>query len=151
MESYVPSRIGVLGVSNFALPEFKTLYEAAIHKPEIVQNRFQEENGYDLEIRAFLQEKGVIYQAFSLLKANSEVRSSELVERVATELQVVKEIAFYLLVLGLGKISIVNGTTSEEHMKIDLERITAILEDPQRVQDLVGYLGEFESLLRKSS
>ncbi|EHK26500.1 uncharacterized protein TRIVIDRAFT_52445 [Trichoderma virens Gv29-8] len=147
MESYVPTRIGVLGVSNFALPAFQKLYEAAAIKPEIVQNRFQEDNGHDYEIREFLQKNGVIYQGFSLLKANSVARNSELVQRVATHFKVAKEVAFYLLFLGLGKVAIVNGTTSKEHMRVDLDKITSVLEDKQTLHDLVGYQKEFEKLL----
>ncbi|KAJ8131847.1 hypothetical protein O1611_g1776 [Lasiodiplodia mahajangana] len=149
MESYVPKHIGVLGVSNFGLSELKNLYEAATVKPEIVQNRFQEQNGYDHEIRAYLQEKGIIYQGFSLLKANSDLRSSEVVQRVAAEFGVAKEIAFYLLVLGLGKFSIVNGTTNEDHMRMDLDKISDILGNSDKVKVLIKYLAEFEHLLSK--
>ncbi|RYP57806.1 hypothetical protein DL769_009256 [Monosporascus sp. CRB-8-3] len=149
MESYVPERVGALGVSNFGLPEFKNLYEAATVKPEIVQNRFQEQNGYDHEIRAYLQEKGIIYQGFSLLKANSDLQSSEVVQRVAAEFGVVKEIAFYLLVLGLGKFSILNGTTNEDHMRMDLDKISDILTNSDKVKALIKYLAEFKQLLSR--
>jgi len=151
MESYVPARVGVLGVSNFALPAFQKLYEAAAIKPEIVQNRFEEENGHDHEIREFMQKKDIIYQGFSLLKENSAVRNSELMQRVAAHFKVAKEVAFYLLFLGLGKIAIVNGTTSKEHMRVDLENIKSILQDKQALRDLVGYLEEFEQLLRQDA
>ncbi|KFG77964.1 hypothetical protein MANI_004594 [Metarhizium anisopliae] len=44
MESFVSSRVGVLGVSNSSRAALEKLYAAATVKPEIVQSRFQEEN-----------------------------------------------------------------------------------------------------------
>ncbi|EFY84298.1 aldo-keto reductase (AKR), putative [Metarhizium acridum CQMa 102] len=148
MESFVPSRVGVLGVSNFGRAALQKLYAAATVKPEIVQNRFQAENGYDGEIREYLGTTGVVYQAFSLLKANREIRSSELVARVAERFHTERETAFYVLVLGLGRVSIVNGTTSEAHMEMDLAKIAELLGDQQAVSDLTEYLVEFKQLLR---
>lgn len=148
-ESYVPSRVGVLGVSNFPLPDLERLYDAATVKPEIVQNRFHEKNGYNIPLRAFLERKGGVYQAFSLLKANKEVLASDVVARLAGRFSLQKEVAFYLLVLGLGNISIVNGTTSEEHMQTDLQKVKELLENEDNVKELKSYLGDFEALLQE--
>ncbi|KID97612.1 NADP-dependent oxidoreductase domain protein, partial [Metarhizium majus ARSEF 297] len=123
MESFVPSRVGVLGVSNSSRAALEKLYTAATVKPEVVQNRFQEENEYDADIREYLDKTGIVYQVFSLLKANQEIRSSELVARVAERFYTVGEIVFYMLVLGSGKVSIA-------------------------ASDLTEYLAEFKQLLR---
>lgn len=135
MESFVPSlvgglacwRVGVLGVSNSSRAALEKLYTAATVKPEVVQNRFQEENEYDADIREYLDKTGIVYQVFSLLKANQEIRSSELVARVAERFYTVGEIAFYMLVLGLGKVSIVNGTTSDAQ-EMDLSGLQSFWE-----------------------
>jgi len=147
-ESYVPARISTLGVSNFPLPAFEKLYDAATIKPEIVQNRFNANRGYDVPLRNYLAEKGIIYQAFALLKPpNKDIISSEVVARFSKEFNVAKEVGFYLLVLGLGKISIVNGTTSEEHMKVDIEKVQKLLGDEKTVEAIKVYLSEFEAKL----
>lgn len=147
MESFVPSRVGVLGVSNSSRADLEKLYAAATAKPEIVQNRFQEENEYDADIREYLDKMGIVYQALSLLKANQGIRSSELVARVAKRFYTEREIAFDMLVLGLCKVPIVNGTTSEAQER-DLVRIAELLGDQQAVSDLTEYLAEFKQLLR---
>lgn len=146
-ESFVPDRIGVLGVSNFPLPAFEKLFHQATIKPEIVQNRFHEKNGYDTGLREFLEKNGVLYQAFHLLKANKAVISSDLVARFSEQFSVEKEIGFYLLVLSLGKVSVVNGTTSEANMLKDIETANRILGEEQSVNAIKSYVGEFEDLL----
>lgn len=127
MESFVPSRVGGLGVSNSSRAALEKLYAAATVKPEIVQSRLQEEKEYDADVREYLDKTGIVYQAFSLLKANQEIRSSELVARVAERFYTEREIAFYMLVLGLGKVSIVNGTTSEAR-EMDLSGLQSFWE-----------------------
>lgn len=147
-ESYVPDRVGVIGVSNFSLPVLEKLYDAAVVKPAIVQNRFYEKNGYDKPLREFIARRGgIVYQAFFLLKASKEVIASDVVARLAARFDIQKELAFYLLVLGLGNVSIVNGTTSETHMQMDLKKVDEILGSSDTVDEVKSYLGEFEALL----
>ncbi|QLI69706.1 uncharacterized protein G6M90_00g058870 [Metarhizium brunneum] len=141
MESFVPLRVGVLGVSNSSRAALEKLYAAATVKPEI------EENEYDANIREYLDKTGIVYQAFSLLQANQEIRSSELVARVAERFYTKREIAFCMLVLGLGKVSIVNGTTSEAR-EMDLARIAELLGGQQAMADLTEHLAEIKQLLR---
>jgi len=151
-ESYVPARISTLGVSNFPLSAFEKLYNASSIKPEVVQNRFNANRGFDLPLRNFLAQKGVIYQAFGLLKPpNKDIISSELVARFCKEFEVEKELAFYLLVLGLGRISIVNGTTNEEHMQVDVQKFKELLGDQKNVEAIEAYLTEFEAKLLEFS
>ncbi|KID75276.1 NADP-dependent oxidoreductase domain protein, partial [Metarhizium brunneum ARSEF 3297] len=130
MESFVPLRVGVLGVSNSSRAALEKLYAAATVKPEI-----------------YLDKTGIVYQAFSLLQANQEIRSSELVARVAERFYTKREIAFCMLVLGLGKVSIVNGTTSEAR-EMDLARIAELLGGQQAMADLTEHLAEIKQLLR---
>ncbi|KAI5865378.1 Aldo/keto reductase [Durotheca rogersii] len=148
-ETFVPDRIGALGASNFSLPAFEKLYDAAKVKPQIVQNRFDEDSGYDIGLRAFLKPRGVIYQTFSLLRGNRELLASGVVGRLATQYYIPKEVALCLLTLGLGNLSIVNGTTDEEHMRIDVETIDRLLGDEDAVLVLKSYMQDFEDLIKE--
>ncbi|KAI8945581.1 Aldo/keto reductase [Xylaria longipes] len=121
-ESLVPDRVGVLGVSNFLLPDLEKLFDEATVKPEI---------------------------AFAVLKANKEAISSDIVTCLADRFSIQKETAFYILVLGLGRMSVINGTTSEEHMKTDLEKVKELLENQDHVREIKSYLGDFEALLQE--
>ncbi|OKL63120.1 hypothetical protein UA08_01254 [Talaromyces atroroseus] len=150
-ETYVPQRIGVLGVSNFDLPALEKLYEASTIKPEVVQNRFQGSNGYDAELRDYLGQKGIVYQAFSVLKSSEEIIMSDLVARFSEQFDVPKEVGFYLLVIGLGNVSIVDGTTNKEHMQIDLKKVTEILGSRLAVEAMQVYMDDFKSLLSEAS
>lgn len=67
--------------------------------------------------------------------------------RVAESFYTEREIAFYMLVLGLSKMSIVNGTTSEAR-ETDLVRIAKLLGDQQAMADLTEHLAEIKQLLR---
>jgi diketogulonate reductase-like aldo/keto reductase len=146
-EEYVPHRIGALGVSNIELPLFRSIYDAVTVKPQVVQNRFWREMGYDIDLREYLASKGVIYQAYHLLKANQEILSSDILASIAAKLNISKQLAFYMLVLGLGKVSILNGTTSEVHMTEDIMGMECILKDAEKLDVLKGFLPAFEALL----
>ncbi|KID89755.1 NADP-dependent oxidoreductase domain protein [Metarhizium guizhouense ARSEF 977] len=133
-------------LSAYEEPSVGIAIEEAL-KSGVKRESLFEENEYDADIREYLDKTGIAYQAFSLLKANQEIRSSELVARVAGRFHTEREIAFYMLVLGLGKVSIVNGTMSEAQ-ELDLVRIAELLGDQQAVSDLTECLAEFKQLLR---
>ena len=120
-ETYVPHRIRHLGISNVPVPILKSLYTEVAIKPTVVQNRFTSHTRYEGELRKFCAEKGIVYQAFGVLKQNPTLLSSEPVKGVATELRVDGEIALYLLVMGLGDVSVLNGTKTEARMKAGLD------------------------------
>ncbi|KAK8086997.1 NADP-dependent oxidoreductase domain-containing protein [Apiospora phragmitis] len=114
LEAYVPDRIRHLGIANASpgivehllLPpeEAQGTPEWAVGvRPSVAQNRFHRETGHDL------------------VKKSAVV--SDLVARVPG---VSRETAFYALVLGLRGTSVLDGTTSEEHMRADLEGIKQI-------------------------
>ena len=46
---------------------------AAGVKPAVLQNRFYADSGYDVELRAFCKENGVVYQSFWTLTANRDI------------------------------------------------------------------------------
>ena len=124
LETYVPHQISTLGISNVDLATLQKLYDAAEVKPAAVQNRFAPETGYDTPVRKFCEEHGIVYQPWGVLWSNPMLLKSDTIAAVATELDVGKELALYLCVLSLGKVSMLNGTTKEETMKTDLEALS---------------------------
>src|SRR5258708_918177 len=70
-------RTRVLGVSNVSLRHLKQMVAAHGEAPAFVQNRCYARLGWDREVRAFCREHRIVYQGFSLLTANQEVRSEE--------------------------------------------------------------------------
>ena len=106
-----------LGISNVNLGQLQELYEKALVKPTFVQNRCYAQLGWDKEIRQFCTQKGLIYQGFSLLTANSFVLPQ--VQHLAarfnkTPMQIVFRFTMQIGILPL------TGTTNSTHMKEDL-------------------------------
>ncbi|KAI1308850.1 putative aldo-keto reductase [Xylaria venustula] len=149
LESYVPEKVRQLGVSNTTLAQLQTLYEAATIKPVIVQNRFYRETGYDFQLRAFCKDHGIVYQAFWMVKNNPDVLESAIIASVAQTFGVEKELAFYLMVLCLGDLQVLDGTTKTERMIADLKAITDILGNDEKWQSLQPSAIVFKKLLWK--
>jgi diketogulonate reductase-like aldo/keto reductase len=128
LEQYVPSEIRNLGVSNCNLFTLMDLYERARIKPAVVQNRFYPNTKFDIGVRQFCKERGIIYQSFWTLSANpSLVRSNE-VGSLANALNISQQSALYCLVLGLGNTIILNGTKSVPHMQEDWKAVEKVKE-----------------------
>ena len=121
LETYVPHRIRNLGISNTDLPTLRALCKAATVKPAVVQNRFFPQTHYDVPLRRFCEENGIIYQSFWTLTGNPQLLKSTVVAEVAKMIGVSKEVSLYLCVMGLGKVVVLNGTTNEKRMSEDLE------------------------------
>lgn len=121
MESLVDAGgVRQLGISNcYQVTELKGLYDSALHKPGVVQNRFYEETGYDREIRAFCRDRGILYQSFWTLTANPHVLSHPAVTGLASKYgKAPAQILFrYLTQNGVVPLT---GTRSETHMREDL-------------------------------
>ena len=151
LETYVPHRIRNLGVSNTDLPTLRALYEAATVKPAVVQNRFFSRTHYDVPLRRFCEENGIIYQSFWTLTGNPQLLESKVVKQVAQVVGVSKEVGLYLCVMGLGKIVVLNGTTSEERMSEDLDGLRLWEEwyriDESNQQNWQGYMNMFEKTI----
>jgi diketogulonate reductase-like aldo/keto reductase len=142
-ESFVPDVIHNLGISNCPLPVLKALCSSTEIKikPAVVQNRFYPDEDYDVELRSFARENDIIYQSFWTLTANPELVQSEPVQRLSDKAGISVAAALYALVMSLGKVSVLDGTKSEVHMKEDLELTSKIEkfsgEHHQEWQDLV--------------
>jgi len=149
LEQYVPDKIRRLGVSNINLSQLRKLYDAVDVKPVIVQNRFFQGTAYDLGVRSFCQDHGITYQPFWMLKHNPDLLNSALLGSVARRLDVEKEVAFYVLLLSLGNIQVLDGTTRTDRMEMDLQAVAAVFGDSEKVKELAPFVGDFKKLLWK--
>lgn len=120
-ESRVPHQIRSLGISNTNLSTLTAIFEHSTVKPALVQNRFYSATRHDGPVRAFCEEKGIVYQSFWTLTGNPGLLKSDAVKDAAKELDVSREVALYLCVMGLGNVSVLNGTTNAQRMRADLE------------------------------
>lgn len=126
LESYVPYSVRHLGISNVTINGLRALMMSASIKPAVVQNPWCRQTGYAIELREFCMEQGIIFQAFWTLSANSFFMLHEYVLKLADSAGVSNPAAAYSLILGLGNISILDGTTSETHMREDLAGIETV-------------------------
>lgn len=120
LEQHVPHDVHALGISNIDARALKILYEAAVVKPIVVQNRFHALSRWDSEVRMYCEEKSMVYQSFWTLTANSLLLKSDVVSNVAQAVGVTRAAALYLCVLGLGNVSVLNGTTNKQRMTEDI-------------------------------
>lgn len=120
LESYVPSKIRTLGISNVTLPVLSALYDAADIKPHVVQNRFYPDTSYDVALREYCRQKGIVYESFWTLTGNPQLLKSKSVGTLAEAVGVTPQIALYALVVALDVV-VLNGTKSSDRMVEDLE------------------------------
>lgn len=123
LEQYVPGEIHNLGISNCNLFTLMELYERARIKPAVVQNRFYANSKYDIGLRKFCQERGIIYQSFWTLTANPALLKASETRQLMSQLGISSAAALYCLVLGLGGTSVLNGTTKPQNMQNDWKAV----------------------------
>jgi len=87
---------------------------------QIVQNRFYPATGYDTGLRGYCKENGIVYQSFWTLSGNPHILGSRVLMNVANRIGATVEGTFYRFCVQEG-ITVLDGTTSEEHMQEDLE------------------------------
>jgi len=115
-----------IGISNFyQLEDVQWLYEHARIKPKVLQNRFYPETNHDAELRSFCKAQGIEYQSFWTLTANEHAIHSPPALEIAQERGVSPEVLFYAFCMAIG-ISPLDGSTSEEHMREDMELMDRI-------------------------
>jgi len=104
-----------------------------------VQNRFYADTYYDVELRTWCQEKGIIYQSFWTLSANPHILHSPIMQAIANTYGKSVEQIFYRYVTQKGIIPL-NGTTSTQHMKEDLSifELTLDSESIQKIDRLLN-------------
>jgi diketogulonate reductase-like aldo/keto reductase len=124
--SYVPHKIRALGISNTSYAILESLYNEMPIKPVVVQNRFYADTNWEVPLRRFCRERGIVFQSFWTFTGNPRMMRTKPVIDLATELSIlgVKDaevVSLYALVLGLGNVTVLDGTTKFERMKADLE------------------------------
>jgi diketogulonate reductase-like aldo/keto reductase len=121
-ESFVEARKVIhIGLSNcYDVKYLQRLYEDAIIKPSVLQNRFYSDSDYDRDIRAFCEDKSIAYQSFWTLTANPDIINSRLVKQLAQKYQKTPQQIFFKFVRHQ-KIIPLTGTTSDKHMIEDLQ------------------------------
>jgi len=110
----------MIGVSNITAAQLAQLCDQAKVKPMVVQNRCFAALGWDRAVREICQTNGIIYQGFSLLTANREVLGASEIHAVARRLNATIAQVIFRFVMQIGMLPL-TGTTSEQHMKEDLE------------------------------
>jgi diketogulonate reductase-like aldo/keto reductase len=132
-------RTRLLGVSNVSLRQLEQM--AAVHSeiPAFVQNRCYARLGWDREVRAFCDERKIIYQGFSLLTANLEVLHDPSVKALAARVRVTPAQAVFAFARSVGMLPL-TGTSSAEHMKRDLAslQVELALEEVREIEGLAS-------------
>ena len=149
MESFVDEgTVHSLGISNcYDYDTFTTLYDMALHKPKVLQNRFYADSDFDTDLRKFCKEKDVFYQSFWTLTANREALASPTVEELAHSKNLTPQTLMFAFLMSLGYVTPLSGTTSKEHMAQDvavMERLQGgevFFESEEELRTMAQYLG----------
>jgi diketogulonate reductase-like aldo/keto reductase len=121
-----------IGISNcYRLAMLERLHRSARIKPELLQNRFHAESGYDREIRAFCRDQGMIYQSFWTLTANPHVLAHRAVQAPAAKYRRTPAQVLFRALTQEGIVPL-TGTTSETHMREDLAIFEFALSEAER-------------------
>lgn len=116
-----------IGVSNVSLQQLSQLVRTAEIVPAFVQNRCYATAGWDRAIRLFCRTHGIVYQAFSLVTANTRALALPVFQRIVARTgkspaQIVFRFALELDMLPL------TGPTQLEHMRDDVHLLDFALE-----------------------
>lgn len=125
--------VGVLGVSNVSAGQVQRLLDFARVAPVFVQNRCYAERGWDAEVRALCERRGLVYQGFSLLTANRHVVGHRQVRAIASALGCTPQQVVFRFAMDLGILPL-TGTSDPTHMRQDLAVVELELSDAQRAQ-----------------
>jgi len=117
---YKSGRTKMIGISNVTAGQLAQLCKQAEIKPMVVQNRCFAVLGWDLEVREICQDNQIIYQGFSLLTANGDVLRGPEIREIAKRLETGPQQVIFRFAMQIGMLPL-TGTTSEQHMKEDLQ------------------------------
>jgi diketogulonate reductase-like aldo/keto reductase len=136
-ELYRSGKTKMIGVSNITAGQLELLCEQAKVKPMVVQNRCFAALGWDHEVREICQTHGIIYQGFSLLTANREVLADREIQAIAKRLGTGPAQIIFRFAMQIGMLPL-TGTTSQQHMKEDLqaEQLALTSEEIQRIETI---------------
>ncbi|KAI2631927.1 Aldo/keto reductase [Hypoxylon sp. NC1633] len=128
LETYVPHKIRQLGICNTPLEILDYLCTSPdiTVRPAYVQNSFYPGTRWEVDLRAYCREKGIMFQTFWTLTGNRELELSTAVRKLADSTNVEPPVALYALVLGLGGTAVLDGTSNVTHMGDNLNGIETI-------------------------
>ena len=88
-------------------------------------------------LREICQAHGIIYQGFSLLTANREVLADPEIRSIAQRLDATPAQVIFRFAMQIGMLPL-TGTTSQQHMKEDLqaEQLALSTEEIQRIETI---------------
>jgi diketogulonate reductase-like aldo/keto reductase len=134
---YQSAKTRMIGISNITAGQLTELCEQANVKPMVVQNRCFATVGWDKEVREICQAHGIIYQGFSLLTANRRVLADPEIRTMAQRLDATPAQVIFRFAMQIGMLPL-TGTTSQQHMKEDLQAEQLILsnEEIQRIETI---------------
>jgi len=113
--------VGQIGISNcYELELLQNLYQDTGVKPSIVQNRFYLQSGYDIELRKWCSDHGIVYQSFWSLTANPHLLGSFEMSRLAEKYDKTPAQVLYRYLSHRSIVPLI-GSTSAEHLKQDLD------------------------------
>ncbi len=127
-ELYKTGQARFIGISNVNIVQLELLTEKAEVKPMVVQNRCFANRGWDREVRDFCKANQIVYEGFSLLTANPFVLQNPKVHEIASGLGMTPEQVIFRFSMQTGMTPL-TGTTSEQHMKEDLQVVDFELKD----------------------
>ena len=134
---YQSAKTKMIGISNITAGQLTELCEQANVKPMVVQNRCFATLGWDKEVREICQAHGIIYQGFSLLTANRRVLADPEIRTMAQRLDATPAQVIFRFAMQIGMLPL-TGTTSQQHMKEDLqaEQLALSTEEIQRIETI---------------
>ena len=134
---YTTGRTKMIGISNVTAGQLKQLCDKAAMKPMVVQNRCYAVLGWDKEVREICQAHKIIYQGFSLLTANQHFWGHPDIGAIATRLGTGPQQIIFRFAMQIGILPL-TGTTSEQHMKEDVQvdRLELYPEDMRRIETM---------------
>jgi diketogulonate reductase-like aldo/keto reductase len=129
----------LLGVSNVSLKHLEEMNLSDAEMPAFVQNRSFARFGWDRDVRAFCNERKIVYQGFSLLTANKEVLQHPVLIDLARKLNATRAQVVFAFSRAVGMLPL-TGTSNAEHMKQDLDslQITLPAEDVRAIEAMAG-------------
>jgi len=132
-------RTRLLGVSNVSWRHLAQMALSGAETPAFVQNRCFARRGWDRDVRAFCQERGIVYQGFSLLTANREVMQDDLITGIAARVKATPAQVVFAFARAVGMLPL-TGTSDAEHMRQDLASLALSLspDEVQAIESLAG-------------
>lgn len=124
-----------IGISNVSTEQLEELIRIARVPPTFVQNRCFASTGWDAQTRAVCRARGIGYQGFSLLTANSRELFRPVMDQIMAKTGMTREQVVFRFALQVGMIPL-TGTSSAAHMKEDLSVLERSLDvaDVQAVE-----------------